>query len=186
MQIIQSVQNRIYEIRGERIMLDYDLAILYEVETKVLNQTVKRNHKRFPEDFMFQLTKQEFEALRFQIETSNNNDQNSLRSQIVTSNRGGIRYLPNAFTEQGVAMLSGILKSDKAIEMNIAIMRAFVEIRKIVFRQTDLKEQLQEIKQRLGEHDAQLNNIYDAMENLLDEKAAQRKWEDRDRIGFKK
>jgi hypothetical protein len=83
-------------------------------------------------------------------------------------------------------MLSGILKSDKAIEMNIAIMRAFVEIRKIAFRQTDLKEQLQEIKEHLGEHDARLNNIYDAMENLLDEKAAQRKWEDLERIGFKK
>jgi hypothetical protein len=83
-------------------------------------------------------------------------------------------------------MLSGILKSDKAIEMNIAIMRAFVEIRKIAFRPTDLKEQLQEIKQRLGEHDSQLNSIYDAMENLLDEKAAERKWDDRERIGFRK
>lgn len=185
MQIIQSVQNRIYEVRGERVMLDRDLANLYEVPTKSLNLAVKRNIKRFPEDFMFRLTKDEFEALRFQFETSNN-DQGSLRSQIAISKKGGVRYLPYAFTEQGVAMLSGILKSDKAIEMNIAIMRAFVEIRKIAFRQTDLKEQLQQIKQRLGEHDAQLNNIYDAMENLLDEKAAQRKWNDRERIGFKK
>ena len=94
--------------------------------------------------------------------------------------------MPYAFTEQGVAMLSGILHSDKAIVMNIAIMRAFVEVRRILFRQNDLKEQLKQIKERLGEHDAQLNHIYDAMENLLDEKAAQRKWEDRDRIGFKK
>lgn len=83
-------------------------------------------------------------------------------------------------------MLSGVLNSDKAIEMHVAIMKAFVEIKKIVFRQTDLKEQMKEIKERLGEHDAQLNQIYDAMENLLDEKAAQRKWEDRERIGFKK
>ncbi len=83
-------------------------------------------------------------------------------------------------------MLSGILHSDKAIVMNIAIMRAFVEVKRILFRQNDLKEQLKQIKERLGEHDAQLNHIYDAMENLLDEKAAQRKWEDRDRIGFKK
>ena len=83
-------------------------------------------------------------------------------------------------------MLSGILNSDKAINMNIAIMRAFVEIRKIFLRQSDLKEQLKEIKERLGEHDAQLNQIYDAMENLLDEKASQRKWEERERIGFKK
>jgi len=185
MQIIQSVQNRIYEIRGERVMLDRDLAILYEIETKRLTEAVKRNIKRFPEDFMFQLTKEELENLRFQIKTSNN-EQDSLRSQFATSNRGGVRYMPYVFTEQGVAMLSGILNSDKAIEMNIAIMRAFVEIRKIAFRQTDLKEQLQEIKQRLGEHDTQLNSIYDAMENLLDEKAAQRKWNDRARIGFNK
>jgi phage regulator Rha-like protein len=94
--------------------------------------------------------------------------------------------LPYAFTEQGVAMLSGILKSDKAINMNIAIMRAFVEVRKVLLKQTDLKQQLKEIKERLGEHDAQLNQLYDAMENLLDEKAAERKWEERERIGFKK
>ena len=93
--------------------------------------------------------------------------------------------MPYAFTEQGVAMLSGILNSDKAINMNIAIMRAFVEVRKVLLMQTDLKEQLREIKERLGEHDVQLNQIYDAMENLLDEKAAQRKWDTRERIGFK-
>lgn len=109
-----------------------------------------------------------------------------MRSQIVTSNYGGSRYLPHAFTEQGVAMLSGILNSDKAISMNIAIMRAFVEIRKILLRQNDIKEQLAQIRERLGEHDVQLNQIYDAMENLLDEKAAERKWDERDRIGFKK
>ena len=83
-------------------------------------------------------------------------------------------------------MLSGVVNSDKAISMNIAIMRAFVEVRRILFRQNDLKEQLREIKERIGEHDTQLNHIYDAMENLLDEKAAQRKWDDRERIGFKK
>ena len=94
--------------------------------------------------------------------------------------------MPYAFTERGVAMLSGILNSDKVISMNIAIMRAFVEIRRIISRQIDLKVQLEEIKQRLGEHDVQLNNIYDAMENLLDEKAEQKKWEDRQRIGFRK
>ena len=185
MQIIRSIQNRIYEIRGERVMLDRDLAALYETETKALNLAVKRNLKRFPKDFMFQLTKEEFDGLRFQIETLENS--NPLRLQIETSNgRGGTRYLPYAFTEQGVAMLSGVLHSDKAINMNIAIMRAFVEIRRILFRQNDLKEQLREIKERLGEHDTQLNHIYDAMENLLDEKAAQRKWDDRERIGFRK
>jgi ORF6N domain-containing protein len=185
MQIIRSIQNRIYEIRGERVMLDRDLADLYGTETKALNLAVKRNTKRFPKDFMFQLTKEEFDGLRFQIETLEKG--NSLRLQNETSKgRGGTRYMPYAFTEQGVAMLSGILNSDKAISMNIAIMRAFVEIRRIIFRQNDLKEQLKEIKERLGEHDTQLNHIYDAMENLLDEKAAQRKWDDRDRIGFKK
>lgn len=185
MQIIQSIQNRIYQLRGERVMLDRDLAALYETETKALNLAVKRNIKRFPEDFMFQLTKEEFEALRFQIETLEN--EYPLRLQNETSKgRGGTRYLPYAFTEQGVAMLSGILNSDRAVNMNIAIMRAFVEIRRIVLKQTDLKQQLKEIKERLGEHDVQLNQIYDAMENLLDEKAAQRKWEDRERIGFKK
>ena len=179
-------------------MLDRDLAFLYEVETKVLNQAVKRNIKRFPEDFMFQLTKEEFEDLRFQFEASENTgssrsqfvtlkNEKSLRSQFVTSKeRGGNRYLPYTFTEQGVAMLSGVINSDKAINMNIAIMRAFVAVRQVLLKQNDIKEQLKEIKERIGEHDTQLNQIYDAMENLLDEKAAQRKWEERERIGFTK
>ena len=133
---------------------------------------------------MFQLTKEEFEGLRFQIETLEK--EGSLRLQIETSNgRGGTRYLPYAFTEQGVAMLSGILNSDKAINMNIAIMRAFVAIRQLTLQQMDIKEQLKEIKERIGEHDAQLSGIYDAIENLLDVKAAARKWDERERIGFK-
>ncbi|MEO6838754.1 MAG: ORF6N domain-containing protein [Ginsengibacter sp.] len=185
MQIIQSIQNRIYEIRGERVMIDRDLAALYETETKRLKEAVNRNIKRFPKDFMFQLSKEEFEDLRFQIETLEKTD-NPLRTQIATSNRGGTRYLPYAFTEQGVAMLSGILNSGKAINMNIAIMRAFVEVRRILLKQNDIKEQMKELKERLGEHDVQLTQIYDAMENLLDEKASQRKWNDRQRIGFKK
>jgi hypothetical protein len=185
MQIIRSIQNRIYEIRGERVMLDRDLAALYETETKNLNLAVKRNLKRFPKDFMFQLTKEEFDLVRTEIETIEKGDR--LRLQNVTSNgRGGTRYLPYAFTEQGVAMLSGVLNSDKAIQMNIAIMRAFVEVRRIIFKQNDLKWQVKEIKARLGEHDVQLKHIYDALENLLDEQANQRKWEARERIGFKK
>ena len=94
------------------------------------------------------------------------------------------KYLPYAFTEQGVAMLSGILRSTKAINMNIAIMRVFVEVRRIVAKQTDLKEQLNEIKEKLGEHDAQLNEIYMAMENFINEKSEQRKWDERKKIGF--
>lgn len=168
-------------------MLDFDLAQLYEVETKALNQAVKRNLKRFPEDFMFRLTLNEWEATRSQSVTTHETDK-AIRSQIVTTSQQSRRKdsTPYAFTEQGVAMLSGILHSDKAINMNIAIMRAFVEIRRLALKQNDLKEQLQEIKQRLGEHDTQLNSIYDAIENLLDEKTAQKKWDDRERIGFKK
>jgi phage regulator Rha-like protein len=186
MKIIKSIQNRIYEIRDERVMLDRDLADLYEIETKRLTEAVKRNLKRFPADFMFQLTQEEWEDLRFQIESLEKSD--SLRPQIATLKKGRgqhSKYLPYAFTEQGVAMLSGILNSDKAIAMNIAIMRAFVEIRKILIQENDLRIQLQLIKERLGEHDTQLNAIYDAMENLLDEKAEQRKWDERKRIGFK-
>ena len=193
MQIIKSIQNRIYEIRGERVMLDFDLASLYEVETKALNQAVKRNIKRFPEDFMFQLTSAEFEEIRLQIDAINQGTSSqivvtgatNLKSQFVTSSWGGTRKLPYAFTEQGIAMLSGVLKSDKAINMNIAIMRVFVDVRKIVLKQSSINEQLTEIKERIGEHDVQLNELYDAMENLIDEKIAQLKWNDRQRIGFK-
>ena len=149
MEIIKSIQNRIYEIRGERVMLDSDLAALYETETKVLNFSVKRNLKRFPDDFMFQLTHEEFEAIHLQIVAMEGTK--NLRSQNVTSSsHGGRRFLPYAFTEQGVAMLSGVLNSDKAIAMNIAIMRAFVEVRKVLLQENDLKMQLKMIKERTG------------------------------------
>jgi len=168
-------------------MLDFDLADMYEVQTKVLNQAVKRNIKRFPKDFMFRLTLVEWKNIRSQIVTGSGTS-NSLRSQNVTASqsRRNTNVTPYAFTEQGVAMLSGILNSDKAINMNIAIMRAFVEVRRVLLQQSDMKEQLKQIKERIGGHDVQLNQIYDALENLLDEKAAQRKWEERERIGFKK
>ena len=168
-------------------MLDFDLAALYEVETKALNQAVKRNIQRFPKDFMFRLTLTEWLDIRSQSVTASES-LISLRSQNVTAsqNKRNTNVTPYAFTEQGVAMLSGILNSERAINMNIAIMRAFVEVRKVLLRQNDLKEQMKELKERIGGHDAQLNQIYDALENLLDEKAAQRKWDDRERIGFKK
>jgi len=186
MQIIKSIQNRIYEIRGERVMLDFDLAELYEVATKVLNQAVIRNIKRFQEDFMFQLTSFEWKLIRSQIVTGP--EDLALRSQIVTLEGRGrhSKYLPYAFSEQGIAMLSGILNSDRAIQMNIAIMRAFVETRRLAFQDMDIRNQLREIKEVLGIHDSQLKEIYDAIENLLDKNAAQRKWNDRERIGFKK
>jgi len=186
MEIIQSVQNRIYEIRGQRVILDKDIAFLYEIETKVLNQAVNRNIKRFPLDFMFQLTKEEVELLRLQKNQVNDMTPN-LRFQIETSSYtdwGGTRYLPHAFTEQGVAMLSGIINSKKAIQMNIAIMRAFVELRRILLIKSDFKLQLDLIKDRLSGYDAQLNQIYDAIENIMDETAAKNKWDNRTRIGF--
>ena len=188
MEIIQSVQNRIYLIRGQRVILDKDIAFLYETETKVLNQAVNRNIKRFPLDFMFQVTKEEVDLLRLQKNQDNEVIPN-LRSQIVTSSLeswGGNRYLPNAFTEQGVAMLSGIVNSDKAIQMNIAIMRAFVELRRVLLIKSDFKLQLDLIKDRLSGYDAQLNQIYDAIENIMDETAAKNKWDNRTRIGFTK
>ena len=168
-------------------MLDVDLAALYEVATKVLNQAVKRNSKRFPGDFMFQLSMAEWQSMRSQIVTTPDNN-GPMWSQSVTtySNKRRSTSLPYAFTEQGVAMLSGTLNSDTAINMNIAIMRAFVAIRRLTVQQMDLKEQLKQITDRIEEHDVQLNQIYDAMENLLDDKAAQRKWDERERIGFKK
>jgi hypothetical protein len=198
MEIIKSIQNRIYEIRGERVMLDFDLAELYDVATKALNQSVKRNIKRFPIDFMFQLNSVEWELLRAQVLAGSRDL--VLRSQFVTSKQsgnldpaslilkgsGGARYLPYAFTEQGIAMLSGVLNSEKAINMNIAIMRAFVDTRRLSLQEMDLRTQLKEIKEVLGVHDSELNQIYDAMENLLDKKVAQRKWNERERIGFKK
>ena len=187
MEIIQSLQNRIYEIRGQRVILDKDIAQLYEIETRVLNQSVKRHIDRFPEDFMFQLTSNEMDSINFQIIDLNESQPRS-RSQIVTLNtkRGSnIKYLPYAFTEQGVAMLSGIINSQTAIQMNIAIMRAFVELRRVLLIKTDFKHQLDEIKERLGGHDAQLTQIYEAIENILDENAAKNKWDNRTRIGFR-
>jgi hypothetical protein len=137
---------------------------------------------------MFQLTNDEVESINLQEHI--NNLAPNLRSQFVTSSLastkwGGARFLPYAFTEQGVAMLSGIINSKRAIQMNIAIMRAFVELRKLLLLKSDFKIQLDEIKERLGGHDVQLNQIYDAIENIIDQNSAQNKWDRRDRIGFK-
>jgi hypothetical protein len=131
------IQNLIYEIRGQKVMLDFDLARLYQVETKVLNQAVKRNIKRFPDDFMFQLTVDEAKQMR---------------SQIVTTSRRPISAVPFAFTEQGVAMLSGLLNSDVAIAANIAIMRAFVQVREYLLATSNLSAELKELwaKSRAG------------------------------------
>ena len=170
---LQLIQNRIYEIRGEKIMLDFDLAELYDVETRVFNQAVKRNIDSFPKDFMFRLTSEEWK------ENSSQNVMSSIKHR-------GAKYLPYAFTEHGVAMLSSILKSDTARTMNIAIIRAFIALRKLALQKNDLMELLHGLKDRIDEHDVQLKNIYDSIENLLDEKTDHKNWKERERIGFKK
>ena len=182
---LQLIQNRIYEVRGEKIMLDFDLAELYQVETRVFNQAVKRNIDSFPKDFMFRLTAKEWQnILASQIVISSSKP--SLTSQNVISSWGGRRKLPYAFTEHGVTMLSSILKSPKARKMNIAVVRAFIALRKIVLQKDKLADLFKQLKERIDEHDIQLGNIYDSIENLLEEKSNNKNWEERERIGFKK
>jgi hypothetical protein len=144
------IQRKIYEVRGLKVMLDFDLAELYETETKYLKRAVRANIKRFPADFMFELSKDEWETLRCNNCTSND--------------RGGTRYLPFAFTEQGVAMLSGILNSDKAIDVNIAIMRAFVLVRQYALTHKELTVKLQELENK---YNKQFKDVYDAINFLL-------------------
>lgn len=175
------IQKKIFEIRGQKVMLDFDLAELYEVETKVFNQAIKRNLESFPEDFMFQLTRIEWKSVENQLI-------DIMWSQTVTTYQKyrRERYLPYAFTEHGVTMLASVLRSPKARKMNIEIVRAFIALRKWAIEHRDIMEQLSELKQRIGEHDVQLSQIYDAIENLLDSKVEEKKWEERERIGFKK
>lgn len=176
--------HKIYEIRGQKIMLDYDLAALYEVETRVLNQAIKRNMDNFPEDFMFRITAKEWEGLhKSKALLPLLNSSHFVMSSI--KHRGKL-YTPYAFTEHGVAMLASILKSPKARKMNIAIVRAFIALRKSFINFSSLKEQIAEIRVRIGEHDIQLAQIYDSIELLLDEKVEQKSWDDRPRIGFTK
>lgn len=161
------IQSKIYEIRNQKVMLDYDLAQMYEVETKRLKEAVKRNIQRFPADFMFSLTQKEFQGLR---------------SQIATSNRGGTRYLPYAFTEQGVAMLSSVLNSEKAIEVNIAIIRTFVLIRQYTLGYKDLQEGLQKLGKKYNKN---FKEIYEALNLLIAAKTQQEEQAHREPIGFK-
>lgn len=150
----------IHRVRDERVMLDSDLASLYGVETKSLNRAVKRNLARFPADFMFQLTAQEFLALRFQSGTSN------LRSQSGNSKtRGGRRYLPLAFTEQGVAMLSSVLRSERAIKVNVEIMRTFVRLRQMAITHADFARRLDDLESR---YDAQFRVVFEAIRKLME------------------
>ncbi|MBU4257417.1 ORF6N domain-containing protein [Patescibacteria group bacterium] len=189
---VEKIENKILLIRGLKVMLDRDLAELYGVETKVLNQAIKRNKKRFPDDFMFQLTRMETEylvsqnviPLRSQIVTlkaekaKNKGKTTNLRSQIVTSRWGGSRYLPYVFTEQGVAMLSSVLKSERAIEMNIIIMRAFVKIRNLIYSYKDLAEKVEKMERT---YNKQIGKIFEMLDKLTKTENNSNKAE----IGFK-
>ncbi|MDR0444490.1 MAG: ORF6N domain-containing protein [Treponema sp.] len=165
---LTSIQNMIHEIRGQKVMFDSDLAALYQVETKYLNRTIKRNLQRFPTDFMFQLTEKEF---------------SDLRCQIGTSSWGGSRYLPYVFTEQGIAMLSGLLNSEIAIKVNIQIMRTFVQLRHYAFTKSDTNEQITELRKLLllyiEKNDKRANDIIIALNNLIAQPKPTK------RIGFK-
>jgi len=150
---LDRIEKKIYLIRGQKVMLDQDLAQLYKVPTKRFNERVKRNIERFPIDFMFQLTKSEYTVLR---------------SQIVTSKgKGGRRYLPYVFTEQGVAMLSSVLNSKKAIKVNIQIMRAFVKLREILSTHKELAQKLKELELKIDSHDQQIQSIFEVINQLL-------------------
>ncbi len=149
----ERIEHAILTFRGQRVMLSADLAALYLVETKVLNRAVKRNQARFPADFSFQLTGEEFEILRCQFGTS--------------SSWGGRRYPPFAFTEQGVAMLSSVLHSDRAIAVNVEIMRAFVRMRRLMAFEAEIRQRFEAIEHKAGEHDAWITYLYQAIEELM-------------------
>ncbi|MBP6813076.1 MAG: ORF6N domain-containing protein [Saprospiraceae bacterium] len=165
---LQIIQRKIYEIRGQRVMLDFDLAELYEVETKRLKEAVRRNIERFPDEFMFELTKEEFKILR---------------SQIASSSWGGTRYPPFAFTEHGVAMLSGILNSPKAIDTHIAIIRAFITLRHYALTYSELSQKITELEAKF---DTEIADIHEALRQLAPAEEDPNAWENRPRIGFNK
>ncbi len=157
----ENIARLVFVVRGEKVMLDADLAMLYGVTTKALNQAVKRNSHRFPSDFMFRLTKKETESLIFQSGRSNR----PLRSQFVTSNqRGGRRYRPYAFTEQGVAMLSSVLRSQRAVEVNIAIMRTFVQLRRLMDSNANLARKIESLEKK---YDEKFAAVFAAIKQLI-------------------
>ena len=163
------VMNKIYLIRNQKVMLDSDLAELYQVETKALNQQVKRNLKRFPADFMFQLTTNEWDVMRSQIVTASQNKRN-------------INASPYVFTEQGVAMLSSVLKSDRAIEVNIQIMRIFTKIRQMLFDNTDLRLDIEKMKKKFDNQDKNMEIVFRYLDELLEKKENPI---ERNKIGYK-
>jgi len=168
---LTTIQNKIYEARGQSVMLDFDLAELYEVETKVLNQTVKRNSERFPERFMFRLTKKEWETMRSQIVTASD------------QTKRNISITPFAFTEHGVTMLASVLRSKKAIQTNIAIVEAFISLKEFALNYKELANQLKELESK---YDKNFNDIYQAINYLLEKENQTTQQKDRTKIGFKK
>ena len=160
---VDALATKILVIRGKKVMLDQDLAALYGVKVKVLNQAVKRNIKRFPDDFMFRLTWQETTNLKSQIVASKS------RSQTVTLKHGqNIKYLPYAFSEQGVAMLSSVLNSERAIQVNIAIMRAFIKLREVLLTHKELAQKLEELERKYQLHEKDIQAIFEAIIKLLE------------------
>ena len=172
MRKVPQIESKIFRIRGKNVMLDKDLAELYTVQTKVLIQAVKRNIYRFPEDFMFRMTKADY--LRSQFVTSN---KSNLRSQNATSKRGGRRYMPYAFTEEGVAMLSGVLNSKRAIMVNIQIMRVFVKLRRMGLTYIGLRRKIENMEKK---YDGQFRIVFQAIRKLLEPPPQEKKR----RIGF--
>ncbi len=165
------IVNKIHIIRKEKVMLDQDLAELYDVETKYLKRQVRRNIDRFPEDFMFELTNEEFE---------------NLRSQIGTSSWGGTRYAPMAFTEQGVAQLSSVLNSGRAIQVNIQIIRLFTKMRNLLLSHHELFLKIEKMEHLLTNHDHDIAVLFDYLKKLLNEDKQKNRQETRKRIGYQK
>ena len=162
---VEDIGSRIRFIRGQKVIMDNDLAMLYGVPTKVLNQAVKRNIERFPEDFIFQLTE---------------NEEESLRSQIVTSNgRGGRRYMPYAFTEHGAVMLANILRSKRAVDMSVYVVRAFIRLREMASRNHELAKKMDELERTVATHDKAICSLFDAIRKLIASPEPKRR-----RIGF--
>jgi hypothetical protein len=191
----ERIERRILLLRGQKVMLDFQLAELYEVETKALNQAVKRNIERFPEDFMFQLSEEEMEqvlssqivilndGIRSQFVTGSSQKQRisgksgqDMRSQIVTASKRNVRFLPYAFTEQGVAMLSSLLRSPRAVQVNIAIMRTFVQLRQMLASSAELSGKLAALE---AKYDKQFKVVFDAIRELMSDKKAPKR-----EIGF--
>lgn len=158
---VELIENKIYIIRGQKVMLASDLAKLYCVPTKRLNEQVKRNSERFPLDFMFRLNLKEAQSIEKHHRISD------LRSQFATSKWGGSRYRPYVFTEQGVAMLSSVLNSKRAIQVNIAIMRTFVKLRQILSSNKELAQKLKDLEQKYEKHDIEIQSVFEAIRQLM-------------------